>query len=96
MMDKNEIIKDIIAQPLDFSAEELERAKTKLASRIVLGGETPMARMNALGCAYLARKQVQSLEETISKVKAVTRADIEAAVAKYGFGTWSEFRLLPE
>lgn len=91
-----DIIKNIIAAPLDFTAEELERAKTKLASRIALGGELPSARMNALGAAYLARKKVSSLEESIARIEKITYRDIESAITKYGFGTWSEFRLLPE
>lgn len=90
------IAKNILEKPLDFSDDELQRAKTKLAAKTALGGELPMSRMNALGRAYLARKKVYSLAETIKKIRSVTRDDIEKAITKFGFGTWSEFKLTAE
>ena len=92
----SEIVYEIISKPLDFSDDELERAKIKLASRVVLSGEVPMARMNAIGSGYLARKKVEPLSAIEKRIRSVTRDDIASAIGKYGFGTWSEFRMLPE
>ena len=90
------IMQNVITKPMDFSDDELHQAKTKLAARVVLGTESPMSRLSSLGTSYLARKEVLSPEETAKKIKAVTRADIEDAITKFGFGDWSKFVLLPE
>ncbi len=90
-----EKIHKILSEPLSFSDDELERAKTKLLTRIVLSGESTMGRMRSLGHEWLARKRIHNLNEEAEKVKKVTRADIEKAIAKYPWKEWSEFKLLP-
>jgi len=92
----SKVVRRIMEEALDFSGDELERAKTKLASRVVLGGELPLARMNAIGTTWLYRRELHRLAETVQRIKAVSHADIERAIAASGFGVWSEFRLVPE
>jgi len=89
-------IKNIISDHTNFSEQDLERAKTKICSRVALSGELPFSRLLALGTDWTYLKQINSLKETIAKIKAVTRAEIEKALAKFPLKTWSEFRLLPE
>lgn len=86
----------IISAPLEFTQADLERAKTKLTSKIVLGGELPMGRMMGLGMSWNARHHVQPLREVLERVRAVTREEIERTVARYPLTTWSEFRLVGE
>jgi len=90
------IMKDILASPLDFTEEDLERARTKLLSRVVLGGELPMARLMSIGNQWLYHREVRTLEEQMEKYRAVTKKDIEDALKIYPFKDWSEFTLLPE
>lgn len=90
------IAKAVVAQPLEFSEADLERAKAKIVSRIVLDGELPMGRLMSLGLEWTYRKTVTPLSETIAKVRAVSRADIERALKLYPMNDWSEYRLLPE
>ncbi len=90
------IMRRIVSAPLDFSDDELERAKTKIAARVVLGGELPLARMNALGSAWLYRRELQRLDQVVEQIKSVSRRSIEEAVSRHSFGVWSEFRLIPE
>ena len=90
------IMKKIIASPLEFSESDLERAKTKLAARIVLGGELPMGRLMAIGAEWQYRKEVTPLKEVIRRVQSVTRNDIELALKKFPLEPLSEYRLLPE
>lgn len=98
--DKLEIVKEkvlkIITNPKDFSIAELEQAKTKLLTKIVLGGELPMGRLIALGTSWLYEKRINSLADTMSKIKAVTRESIEAALELYPLQQWSHFSLIPQ
>lgn len=90
------IAKGIVTTPLEFSDSDLERAKAKIVSRIVLDGELPMGRLMSLGMEWTYRKTSTPLSEVIARVRGVTRADIERALAKYPMSEWSEYRLLPE
>lgn len=87
-------LRAIVSAPLDFSIADLERAKTKVISKIVLGGELPMGRMMGLGMSWNARHHVQPLSEVIDRVRAVTRQEIERTVARYPLQSWAEFRLV--
>jgi predicted Zn-dependent peptidase len=90
------IAKRIVGAPLDFSDADLERAKAKIVSRIVLDGESPMGRLMSLGLEWNYRKTTTPLAETIARVRSVSRADIERALEKFPMNDWSEYRLLPE
>jgi predicted Zn-dependent peptidase len=91
-----EILKGILATPLEFSDADLLRAKTKVVSRIVLDGELPMGRLMALGLEWNYRKENTALSEIVRRVRAVTRNDIERALEKFPLTQWAEYRLLPE
>ncbi len=91
-----EIIRRVLDGALDFSDAEMERAKTKLISRMVLGGELPMGRLMSLGLEWQYRKTVETLPEVIARVRGVSKKEIQAAAGRIPFSGWSEFRLLPE
>jgi predicted Zn-dependent peptidase len=90
------IAKGIVATPLDFTDADLERAKAKIVSRIVLDGELPMGRLMSLGLEWTYRKTTTPLSETIARVRSISRADIERALKNFPMDDWSEYRLLPE
>jgi predicted Zn-dependent peptidase len=90
------IAKRILATPLDFSEHDLDRAKAKVASRVVLDGELPMGRLMALGMEWTYRKENTPLSAVIERIRAVSRADIESALERFTLGSWSEYLLLPE
>lgn len=95
-----EVCRKVLAKPLDFSKEELERAKAKILSGMVLNGELPMGRLMSLGSDWSYRHtsglKIETLAESIAHIKAVTREQVEAALSKLSLANWSEFRLLPE
>ncbi|MCB9030370.1 MAG: insulinase family protein [Deltaproteobacteria bacterium] len=91
-----EILKRVLRESTDITQEELDRAKTKILTRMVLGGELSMGRMRALGHEWLIRERIHNLEEEIEKVKAISLTDIKSAQEQYPFDNWSEFRLIPE
>lgn len=90
------IAKGILATPLEFSDEDLDRAKAKVMSRIVLDGELPMGRLMALGLEWNYRRESTPLQTVIERVKGITRSDIEAVVERFTLTEWAEYRLLPE
>lgn len=90
------IVRKVLATPLDFSDDDLERAKTKLIARIVLDGELPMGRLMALGLEWTYRRENTPLSEVIARVRSVSRADIQRALEKFPLSEWAEYRLLPE
>ncbi len=90
-----EIARKIVEKPLEFSDADLERAKAKTVSRIVLDGELPMGRLMSLGMEWTYRKTTTPLEQIISRVQGVGRADIEEALRRYPVREWADYRLLP-
>jgi len=88
--------RSIVSSPLDFSDADLERAKAKIVSRIVLDGELPMGRLMSLGMEWTYRKTITPLSDIISRVRSVSRSDIQRALSQYPMTDWSEYRLLPE
>ncbi len=90
------IARSVLASPLDFSEADLERAKSKIVSRIVLDGELPMGRLMALGMEWSYRRESTPLSVIVERVQNVTRGDIEGALKRFPLNEWSEYRLLPE
>lgn len=58
------------------TAEELEQAKNKVASRIVLRGERPMGRLTALGSNWVYRGEYQTVADDLKIVRAISLQDI--------------------
>lgn len=92
----SERMRKVLSRPLDFTEEELEQVKTKLVTRMVLGGELPMGRLMALGSSWLYREELKPLSDLIRKIQGVTKADIELALQRFPLSTLAEYRLLPK
>jgi len=89
------IARNILCSPLEFSDQDLDRAKAKVTSRVVLDGELPMGRLMALGLEWVYRNESTPLATVIERVRAVSRADIERALERFSLSTWSEYTLVP-
>lgn len=90
------VLRDIIARPLDFTEQDLEQAKTKIATRIVLSGENTRRRMMAVGTDWLYRKDYLKLDEEVARVKAVSRREIEKMLNKFDYQPKTVVRMLPK
>lgn len=90
------IARSVLAEPLDFSEADLERAKSKIVARIVLDGELPMGRLMSLGMEWSYRKRSTPLSEVVERVLSITRGDIERALDRFPLTGWAEYRLIPE
>ncbi|MEW4568044.1 pitrilysin family protein [Tautonia sp. JC769] len=69
------------------TAEELDRAKNKILSRLVLRSERPMGRLMPLGYDWTYRRTYQPIEQEILSYSAVTLQEIRRVL--------DEFPLLP-
>jgi predicted Zn-dependent peptidase len=56
--------------------EELDRAKENLKGRVVLALESTGARMNRLGSELLAGAPLESIDEVVAKIEAVTLEEL--------------------
>ncbi len=63
--------------------EELERARTKVSSRVVLGSERPMGRLTSLGGNWLYRKEYRSVEDDLELLQKISMQDILSALERY-------------
>jgi predicted Zn-dependent peptidase len=63
--------------------EELRRAKSKVASRIVLRGERPRGRLSSLGENWVYRREYRAIEDDLKVVEEMTTADIRRLLDAY-------------
>jgi predicted Zn-dependent peptidase len=66
--------------------EELEQARNKVATRIVLASERPMGRLSALGSNWVYRRDYRTIAEELRAVQSVTQSDIHELLAQYPLG----------
>lgn len=63
--------------------EELELARNKVASRIVLASERPMGRLSSLGGNWLHRQEYRSIKDDLNAIQSVTLEEIRTLLDKY-------------
>ena len=69
-----------------ISTEELDQAKSKVRSRIVLSSERPRGRLFPVGGDWVYRRQYRSVRDELEAVAAVTPDEIAAVLSKYPLG----------
>lgn len=62
---------------------ELQQAKSKVCSRIVLSSERPMNRLDSLGDNWVYRGSYQSMEDDLNLYRGVTTSAIREYLARY-------------
>lgn len=65
------------------TSEELEQARNKVASRIVLSSERPMGRLVALGGNWLYRNEYRSVADDLETLKSLTIEDVHQLLKEY-------------
>jgi predicted Zn-dependent peptidase len=65
--------------------EEVERAKRRLASGQVLGAETPMGRLRAVGFDWIYRHEQKSVDDSLNLLLGVTTAQVNEVLAAQPF-----------
>ncbi len=70
---RNEIAK---ACAEGLSVEEIERARRRIASAMVLGAETPMGRLRPVGFDWMYRREQKSPQDALERLLGVTPAQV--------------------
>ncbi len=65
------------------SPAELEQAKNKINSRVVLSSERPRGRLFNVGSNWTYRHEYRSVKDDLDAVDAVTLNDLAAVLRKY-------------
>lgn len=79
----------------DLNDDEVERAKNKIASQIVLQGEVPIGRMRAIGGQWTYTGQYRSLEHDMAVLQSITAADLKQLMREYPFSPMTRVTLGP-
>ena len=77
------------------SHEELEQARNKVATRIVLASERPMGRLASLGGNWLYRNEYRSVADDLKTVEELTLSDIRGLLEVYPLGQTTRVGLGP-
>lgn len=69
----------------DLNDAEVERAKNKIASSIVLGGELPIGRMRSIGSNWVYTGKYRSLEEDMATLMKITPSSLQDLLREFTF-----------
>lgn len=81
--------------PNDLKDDEVQRAKNKLASSIVLQGELPMGRMRAMGSQWAYSGAYRSLDDDMQSLKGVSTDSIRKLLSDFTFDPMTVVTLRP-
>ena len=93
--DVSEVMLNIMKTPREFSDGDLERAKTKIRSRIVLQGESSMRRLMAIGLDWQYRNAYHTLEDELVRVQQVSKGEIHKMLERYSFTPLVKVKMIP-
>src|SRR6478735_5264206 len=78
-------LKELEKVKTDLKDDEVERAKNKIASGLVLSGEVPLGRMRSIGSQWLYNREYRSLEQDMATLMTVDRASLEQLMRDFPF-----------
>ncbi|UWQ10195.1 insulinase family protein [Aliiroseovarius crassostreae] len=78
-------VQELTRAAQDMSEREMERARTQLKAGLLMGLESPSARVERMARLMGIWDRVPGLEETVAKIDAVTLADIQRVGRKMAF-----------
>jgi predicted Zn-dependent peptidase len=98
--DRSEKALDIALKELekvkkDLNSDEVERAKNKIASGLVLSGESPLGRMRSIGGQWMYNREYRSLEKDMATLLAVTPESLKQLMQEYPFDPMTVVSLGP-
>jgi predicted Zn-dependent peptidase len=80
----------------DLDKAEVERAKNKIASELVLSGEVPIGRMRSIGSQWTYNKEYRSLEQDMKSLSAVTVESLRELMEAFPFEPMTIVSLGPD
>lgn len=88
-------LKELEKVKADLNDDEVQRAKNKIASSLILSGEVPIGRMRSLGGQWMYNKEYRSLEKDMATLNAVTPTSLGDLMKKYPFDPMTVVTLGP-
>jgi predicted Zn-dependent peptidase len=84
-----ETFKSVLAEACrdGLNEAEVERAKRRLASHVLLGSETPMGRLRPLGMDQVYRKKYRSAQDLLAQVQSVSLDEVNNLLDESTFET---------
>jgi len=89
-------LKELQKVKSDLNNDEVERAKNKIASSIVLQGEIPLGRMRAIGGQWIYNKEYRSLEQDMATLQAITPDSLKKLMNDFPFDPMTIVTLGPK
>ena len=89
-------LKELQKIKTDLTNDEVERAKNKIASSIVLQGEIPLGRMRAIGGQWIYNKEYRSLEQDMATLQAITIDSLKKLMQDFPFDPMTIVTLGPK
>ncbi|HTQ39129.1 MAG TPA: pitrilysin family protein [Pirellulales bacterium] len=77
----NEVYRTALAQGI--TQAELDRAKNKINSRVVLASERPRGRLFTVGANWVQRREYRSVRDDLDAIEAITLKDVGAVQQTY-------------
>jgi predicted Zn-dependent peptidase len=75
--------------------DELQKAKNKVLSALVIKNELPMGRLIDLGFNWIYLKEYRNIEDDVKAVKAVTVDEINSLIRQFNPGDFTRFSIGP-
>lgn len=98
--ENQEKVKEILLKHMNsldnFTDEEMERAKTKMMSKITFASETPFSRLTSLGIYWHFFKEEHNLSKIIERVKNIKKSDISRVISKLDLQNIGKYSLVRE
>jgi predicted Zn-dependent peptidase len=89
-------LKELQKVKTDLNNDEVERAKNKIGSSIVLQGEIPLGRMRAIGGQWIYNKEYRSLEQDMATLQAITPDSLKKLMHDFPFDPMTIVTLGPK
>ena len=78
-----------------ISEEELQKAKNKTLSALVIKNELPMGRLLDLGFNWMYLEQYRTIEDDMRSIKAVTVDDVHSLIEQFDLGEFTQLSIGP-
>ncbi len=78
-------LKELEKVKQDLKDDEIERAKNKIASGLVLQGEVPLGRMRSIGGQWIYNREYRSLEQDMATLMSVNNASMRQLMTEFPF-----------
>ena len=69
----------------ELNVDEVERAKNKIASSLVLQGEVPLGRMRSIGAQWIYNREYRSLEQDMATLNGITAESLRKLMEEFPF-----------